>query len=272
MQRNRTKEKIHEIIFEAETPMGKLFDIVLLVLIFLSVVVVCLETVERYQIKYGFWFDVLEWGFTIFFTIEYLLRLYSVYRPSRYATSFFGIIDLLAILPTYLSFIFTGSEYFIMIRALRLLRIFRIFKMNQYMDESGTIMRALVASRRKIAVFLYFILLMVIIIGALMYLVEGGENPQFTSIPRSIYWSIVTLTTVGYGDISPITELGQFLSAIVMILGYAVIAVPTGIVSSEMVRESRDSSSYNTKCCNHCGKEGHLSDAVFCRNCGSPLK
>ncbi len=270
-KRNRLKEQIHEIIFEADTTLGKIFDVALLIIISASVLVVMLESVSYIQRDYEDLFFVLEWIFTIFFTIEYLLRLYCVYKPMKYATSFYGVVDLLAILPTYLSLLLPGNtHYLIVIRAFRLIRIFRIFKLGHFMKEGNIIIKALKASRAKITVFLTFVMLLVIIIGAVMYLVEGGSNEAFSSIPRSIYWAIVTLTTVGYGDITPQTELGQLLSAVVMILGYAIIAVPTGIVSSEMISADDDHPS-NTQACRFCGREGHADDAVYCKYCGNIL-
>ncbi|MCB0546570.1 MAG: ion transporter [Phaeodactylibacter sp.] len=271
-QRDKLKEKIHEIIFEADTTAGKAFDIGLLLLIMASVLVVMLESVQGLQARYSDFFYALEWTFTIIFSIEYLLRLYCVYRPAKYAGSFFGIIDLLAILPTYISLIIYGTQYLLVIRALRLLRVFRIFKLGHFLSEGETIVRALKASRAKITVFLTFILLLVIIIGSVMYLVEGGQNEDFSSIPRAIYWTIVTLTTVGYGDITPATGLGQFLSAFIMLLGYAILAVPTGIVSAEMVATvSKAGRSNNTQACRYCGGEGHADDAVYCKYCGERL-
>ncbi|MCB0522014.1 MAG: ion transporter [Lewinellaceae bacterium] len=267
--RNTTKEKLHEIIFEADTPAGKAFDVALLVAIVASVLVVILESVKEYQEQYGDFLYILEWIFTIFFTIEYILRLYSVYKPLKYSTSFFGIIDLLAILPTYLSLFISGTQTLLVIRILRLLRVFRIFKLGHFLIEGDVILRSLKASRAKITVFLFFILLMVTIIGSVMYIVEGGqENSGFTSIPRSIYWAIVTLTTVGYGDITPTTEIGQLLSALVMILGYAVLAVPTGIVSAEMIKTAKKTT---TQACRYCGKDGHDDDAMHCKYCGQKL-
>jgi voltage-gated potassium channel len=264
------KEKLHEVIFEADTPAGKAFDVVLLLLIALSVLVVMLESIKDLHDRYYQIFYILEWGFTIVFTIEYLLRLYSVTRPLSYATSFFGVIDLLAVVPTYLSLIFAGTQYLLVVRVLRLLRIFRIFKLGRFLKEGEIIVRALRASRAKITVFLTAVFLMVIIIGSVMYLVEGGSNDSFSSIPRSIYWSIVTLTTVGYGDITPETSLGQFLSALVMILGYGIIAVPTGIVSAEFIHSAKRTS-VNTQACRACSREGHDDDAVFCKFCGEKL-
>ncbi|MCO6480446.1 MAG: ion transporter [Phaeodactylibacter sp.] len=270
-QRNKLKEKIHEVIFEADTPMGKAFDVALLILIIASVLVVVLESVHNLQTRYSSFFYALEWGFTIVFTIEYILRLYCVYRPMKYAVSFFGIIDLLAILPTYISLFIYGTQYLLVIRGLRLLRVFRIFKLGHFLAEADTIVKALRASRAKITVFLTFVLLLVIVIGSVMYLVEGGQNEGFSSIPRAIYWTIVTLTTVGYGDITPVTELGQFLSAFIMILGYAIIAVPTGIVSAEMVADMKGIARNNTQACRYCGREGHADDAVYCKYCGERL-
>jgi voltage-gated potassium channel len=269
-RQNSLKVKLHEIIFEADTPAGKAFDVALLIAIVASVLAVVLETVGRYQFTHGNIFHALEWIFTILFTIEYLLRLYSVRHPLKYATSFYGVVDLLAILPTYLSVIFASAQSLLVIRILRLLRVFRIFKLAHFLKESRQLVRALKASRAKISVFLFFILLMVTIIGAVMYLVEGSQgNSNFSSIPRSMYWAVVTLTTVGYGDITPTTELGQFLSAIVMVMGYAVIAVPTGIVSVELFRTPKEGIS--TQACRYCGKEGHDADADFCKYCGNSL-
>jgi voltage-gated potassium channel len=270
-KRNQLREKLHEIIFEADTPAGKIFDIGLLITIAASVLVVMLESIAPLQKKYSEIFLILEWTFTILFTIEYALRLYSVYRPMKYATSFFGVVDLLAILPTYLSLIVQGTHYLIVIRALRLLRVFRILKLGHFLKEGDVIMKALLASRAKITVFLTFVMLMVVIIGSIMYLIEGDSNDSFSSIPRGIYWAIVTLTTVGYGDITPTTAIGQFFSAVVMILGYAIIAVPTGIVSAEFISEMREDLGNNTQACRYCGREGHADDAVYCKYCGEIL-
>ncbi len=266
------KEKVHEIIFEADTPLGKWFDITLLVFIIGSVIAVMLESVEYFDTRFHRIFFVLEWIFTIFFTIEYFMRIYCVYSPTKYIFSFFGIIDLLAILPAYLSLGIDGAQYLLVIRALRLLRIFRIFKLAKFLNESNVIISALKESRAKITVFVIFILLLVTIMGSIMYFIEGGTNTQFTSIPRSIYWAIVTITTVGYGDISPSTPIGQFLSAILMIMGYAVIAVPTGIVSAEIVNGSnKKDEDITTQACRNCSKEGHDADAEFCKYCGEEL-
>jgi len=270
-QRNLTKDKIHEIIFEADTPVGKWFDIILMMIIIASVLVVMLESVDWIYASHKFTFIVLEWFFTIFFTIEYILRLYCVYKPLKYATSFFGIIDLLAIAPTYIELLIPNTHFLIVIRALRLLRVFRIFKLANFLKESEFILKSLKASLSKITVFLTFVLLMTIVIGSIMYLIEGGTNDSFSSIPRSIYWAIVTLTTVGYGDITPQTPAGQFVAAIVMIMGYAVIAVPTGIVSADLVRAGNPKIHLNTQSCGFCGIEDHKDDSRYCRVCGHNL-
>lgn len=262
------RERLHEIIFEADTPLGKRFDISLIVLIVLSVLLVMAESVDQLQARYATFFYYSEWLLTILFTVEYILRLSVVRSPLKYAKSFFGVVDLLAILPSYLSIFFAGTHFFVVIRALRLMRIFRIFKLGHFMKESFVIVDAMKRSRTKISIFLFFIVIIVTIVGSIMYVVEGESNESFTSIPRSIYWAIVTLTTVGYGDISPQTELGQFLSAVVMILGYAVIAVPTGIVSAELIK---DAPSNNTQACLNCGRDGHDDDAKFCKYCGEDL-
>ncbi|GAB5553490.1 MAG: ion transporter [Saprospiraceae bacterium] len=267
-KRDPFKEYLHEIIFEADTPIGRAFDITLLVAILASLVVVMLESVDSISREYHIYFFWAEWFFTIVFTLEYILRIYIIYRPSKYIFSFFGIIDFLAILPAYLSLFISGSQYLLVIRGLRLIRVFRIFKLGHFLSEGQVITKALKASRAKITIFLTFISLVTIIIGALMYLIEGGTNSNFSSIPRGIYWAIVTLTTVGYGDITPITTLGQMLSAVVMILGYAVLAVPTGIVSAEMVKESR---AQTNQACRFCGQEGHADDAKYCKYCGEVL-
>lgn len=265
------KHRIHEVIFESHTPEGKLFDVVLILVILASVLVVMLESISELRADYGGLFYFLEWVFTFFFTIEYALRVYCLKKPKVYVLSFFGLIDLLAILPTYISWLLPGAQSLLIIRILRLLRIFRIFRLRQYFTEGKHMLQALKASQRKIAVFMFFIVLMVIVFGSLMYLIEGGiPGSGFTSIPRSIYWAIVTLTTVGYGDITPVTALGQFISAIVMILGYAVIAVPTGIVSAEMI-SIRPSLPITNFACPSCGREDHAPDAVYCKYCGAHL-
>ena len=260
--------RLHEIIFEADTPAGKTFDLVLIVSIVLSVGAVLLESVDRIDQSHGELLRTIEWFFTILFTVEYILRLMCVTRPFAYARSFFGVVDLLAILPTYLSLMVPGSHYLLVIRTLRVLRVFRVLKLAQYLREAQILMQALSASRRKIAVFLFVVCTLVIVIGALMYVIEGEEH-GFTSIPRSIYWAVVTLTTVGYGDIAPQTGIGQTLAAFVMILGYGIIAVPTGIVTVELSQASAHPVS--TQACPACSREGHDPDARFCKYCGTRL-
>ncbi len=262
------RARLHEIIFEAETPFGKAFDVSLLVAIVLSVVVVCLETVAEVRAVYGARLRAAEWLFTIVFTIEYLLRLACVGRPWRYARSFFGVVDLLAIVPTYLSLAVAGTQSLIVIRALRLLRVFRVLKLAHFVGEARLLHAALRASSRKIIVFLGGVMTVVLIVGALMYLVEGAEN-GFTSIPQSVYWAIVTMTTVGFGDVVPQTVPGKILASAVMILGYGIIAVPTGIVTVEIAGALKHST--RTESCQECGAEDHASDAEFCKYCGTKL-
>jgi len=262
------RSKIHEIIYEADTTAGKVFDILLLIAIIISVVVVMLESIASLEEKYGNLFHQIEWILTILFTIEYFFRIWVIKKPSKYIFSFFGIIDLLAILPTYLSLFVSGSQYLLVIRSLRLLRVFRIFKLTRYLTESRILVSALAASRTKITIFIFTVLMLVSIIGSLMYLVEGPKN-GFTSIPTGIYWAIVTMTTVGYGDITPGTSLGKFLSSIIMILGYGILAVPTGIVSSELVQAKKTHT--NTQSCKNCNNNDHQDDAVYCKICGELL-
>ncbi|MHC4941586.1 MAG: ion transporter [Planctomycetota bacterium] len=264
------RQALHEVIFEADTPAGKAFDIALMLFIVLSVIAALLESVAEIRSSYGLILLTLEWIFTILFTIEYVLRLSCVGRPMRYATSFFGIVDLLAILPTYLSLIVAGTQSLIVIRALRLLRVFRVLKLARFVGEARMLQKALKASLRKILIFLETVVTMVLIIGALMYLIEGTEEETgFTSIPQSIYWAIVTLTTVGYGDIAPTTVLGKALACVVMILGYAIIAVPTGIVTVEMA--SARKTGITTQACPECSAEGHDEDAKHCKFCGAKI-
>ncbi len=262
------RARLHEVIFEADTPTGRLFDVLLLVLIVSSVSVVMLESVPAVRDDHGWLLIRLEWLFTILFTIEYLLRLYSVRAPWKYATSFFGVVDLLAVLPTYLSLLIPGAQAFLVIRILRVLRIFRVFKLAGYLNESRALWVAVKGSSRKIFVFLFAIINIVVVTGAIVYVIEGPAR-GFSSIPTSIYWAVVTLTTVGYGDIVPLTTAGKFLSMMLMLLGYGIIAVPTGIVSAEVVQVVRGKIS--TQACPHCGAEGHQYDAVHCRKCGEKL-
>lgn len=263
------RNRLHEIIFEAETPAGKIFDVLLIVCIIVSIIVVMVDSVSHWQQSIGKLLLIAEWIFTILFTIEYLLRLVCIGRPIKYATSFFGVVDLLAIIPTYLGLFLPGTKYLLVVRVLRILRVFRVLKLVQYLDEADYLLAALRSSGRKIAVFLFAVGTLVVICGSLMYVVEGEVN-GFTSIPRSIYWAIVTLTTVGYGDISPQTDLGQFLASIIMILGYGIIAVPTGIVTVGLSQASRRTI-VSTTSCPDCSSEGHTPEALFCKDCGSKL-
>lgn len=267
------QQKIHEIIFEADTPAGKAFDVILLWLIGISVIVVMLESVPRISSQYQTLFTIIEWVVTILFTIEYILRICSVHKPLVYIFSFYGLVDLLSILPTFLSLFLPGTQYLVTIRALRLLRVFRILKLSNYLSQGAILVEALKASRTKITVFMMAVMAIVIIVGSFMYLIEGTyPNTAFTSIPVSIYWAIVTLTTVGFGDIVPKTELGQFLSAVLMILGYAIIAVPTGIVSTEISKAGKvEEQEINTTSCPSCSRYGHDSDATYCKFCGHAL-
>jgi len=261
---------LHEIIFEADTPAGKAFDVALLALIALSLVAVSLESVKSVEAHHGYALRVVEWVLTGLFTIEYLLRLATVRRPLRYAQSFFGVVDLLAILPSYLSLLLPGTQSLLVIRGLRLLRIVRVFKLVPFLGEARLIMRALHASRRKVTLFVGGVLTIVLIMGALMYLIEGPER-GFTSIPRAMYWGIVTVTTVGYGDISPQTPLGQMLAAALMVIGWGIIAVPSGIFSAELVEAGRGGVEPTTQACPSCSAEGHDSDARFCKYCGARM-
>jgi voltage-gated potassium channel len=263
------REKIHEIIYEADTPEGKLFDVILLITIIASILLVMLESVESIDFKYHDYLNIGEWIITIFFSIEYILRIISIKKPLKYIFSFYGIIDLLSTIPMYLTFILVGSHSLVALRALRLLRVFRILKLARYTGASEKLTLAMRASKAKISVFLFFIVIVCIILGTVMYMVEGQEN-GFTNIPKSIYWAIVTLTTVGFGDIAPQTPLGQLIASVIMILGYAVIAIPTGIVSSELTKSTLNED-VNTQSCPNCLKEKHKDNAIYCYNCGSVL-
>ena len=258
------KDRLKVIIFGTETLPGKLFDILLIISIILSIIVVMLDSVNEYHIRFGKLLYSLEWIFTIFFTIEYLLRIYIIRLPSSYIFSFYGIIDFLALLPTYISVIIPGAEVYSVIRVLRVLRIFRVLKLVQFMGEADNLTKAMVASKRKIFVFLFFVFTLVVILGSIMYLIEGGKS-GFDSIPRSIYWAIVTLTTVGYGDIVPKTSIGQAFASLIMIMGYAIIAVPTGIVTSAMVF----SKPKGRKVCIVCEDKYQTRRAKYCNRCGA---
>lgn len=268
------RQRIHNIIFESDTVAGRLFDVTLLALIVMSTVLVLLDSVPVYHAVYGDVFWVLDWGITILFSIEYGLRIYAVQKKTSYVFSFFGIVDILSIIPTYLSLFFSGTHYLGIIRAFRLLRIFRIFNLKEYLSSGIAIQHALLASYKKIVVFLLFIILAVFVFGGVMYVVENGQpDSKFDSIPNGIYWAIVTITTVGYGDISPVTPLGRFIASVVMILGYAVIAVPTGIVSGEIAKHTKSAKNLDfTQHCNGCGKDEHQEGALYCDRCGTGLR
>jgi len=269
------RKRLHEVIFEADTPGGKAFDVALLILILVSMLAVSLETVAPIAARYGRLLVATEWTITILFTIEYVLRLLCVGSPARYARSFFGIVDLLAIVPTYLSILLPGSQSFVVIRSLRLLRVFRVFKLVHFLTEAEVLRRAVWQARGKIVVFLTTVLIAVSIMGSAMYVVENLDGPseQFTSIPQGMYWAVVTMTTVGYGDVVPETVLGKMLSAVLIILGYSLIIVPTGFVSAELVgkRMAADGRAVSTQACPNCMREGHDVDAGHCKYCGTRL-
>lgn len=268
-QKSNWKVKLHEIIYEADTKEGKLFDIILIFTILLSIILVMLESVESFDAKYHNFLNISEWIITILFSIEYIARIVTIKKPTTYIFSFYGIIDLLATIPKYLSLIFVGTHALVALRALRLLRVFRILKLARYLGASRNLIAALKASRIKISVFLFSVLVLTIILGTVMYLIEGPEN-GFTSIPHSMYWAIVTLTTVGYGDLAPHTPFGQFIASMVMILGYGIIAVPTGIVTSEMTKVE-NTATINTQHCSNCNADVHSNNAKFCYQCGEKL-
>ena len=261
------KHRLHEIIYEADTRGGKLFDVILLIAILASILFVMLESIQSIDEAYGSYLDIAEWVITILFSLEYLLRIITVKKPSKYIFSFYGIIDLLSTIPKYVSLILIDSHNLSVLRALRLLRIFRILKITRYIGASNRLLVALRSSRAKIAVFLLFVLILCTILGTIMYMIEGAEN-GFSSIPRSVYWAIVTLTTVGYGDIAPVTALGQLIASAIMILGYAIIAIPTGIVGSELLNAKIHT---NTQSCPNCMRDSHQDDAIFCYDCGDKL-
>jgi voltage-gated potassium channel len=264
------RSTIHTVIYGTHTPAGKLFDIVLLITILYSIVIVMLESVKSYDNQYHTFFNVSEWIVTILFTIEYILRIICVQQPKKYIFSFYGIVDLLSTIPKYLSFFILDTQFLAVFRALRLLRVFRILKLIRFVGEANNLTRALKQSRSKIFIFIFFVLIISVILGTIMYLIEGPDN-GFKSIPQSIYWCIVTLTTVGFGDITPQTPLGQMLATLIMIIGYGIIAVPTGIISAEYASSRSDTKPNNQEACKNCGSDIINSDAVYCRKCGSKL-
>ncbi len=262
------RDRTRTVIFEADTPAGKAFDVALIVCILVSVVAVMLDSVSWIHTRFGELLYFVEWGFTLLFTLEYVVRLWCIRHTWLYARSFYGIIDLLGILPTYLSLFVADAQYMLVIRILRVLRVFRVLRMVRYVGEAEMLMHALVASRRKITVFITTVITLVVIFGSFMYLIEGEEH-GFTSIPRSIYWAVITLTTVGYGDLVPQTPLGQALATVIMIFGYGIIAIPTGIVTLELSEASRRRA--NTRVCSNCSAEGHSREATYCWRCGEHL-
>lgn len=266
---NAWQLRLQRIIYESDTPAGKAFDIALLACILASILVVMLDSVASLHSRYGGIFFVLEWTFTILFTIEYVLRLICIRKPVRFVFSLLGVIDLLALIPSYLSFIFAGAQSLLVLRALRLLRIFRIFRLVHFISEMRFLTVAIGRSLRKISIFILFVLSCVIILGSVIYLVED-DNAGFTSIPQSVYWAIVTITTVGYGDVAPATPLGKFIASFIMLLGYGIIAVPTGIVTTEMAHAFREKG-HSQNACPGCGREGHDADARYCKFCGTKL-
>jgi len=266
------KNKLHEILYEADTPNGKVFNIALFIVIIASIVFVMLESIQSIDSQYHDFLNAAEWVITILFTLEYIARVITVKKPLKYIFSFFGIIDLLSTIPKYLSFFLVGGAHsLVALRALRLLRVFRILKLARYIGESTNLARAIKASRAKLSVFILFVFILCVILGTIMYLVESGQDSGFTSIPRSIYWAIVTLTTVGYGDIAPVSALGQLISSFIMLMGYAIIAVPTGIVSAEVVKTSKHKVQTNTQACPYCMANSHKDNAEYCYNCGNKL-
>ena len=262
------KDRVRIIIFEAHTPAGKAFDVGLIVCILVSVLAVLLDSVATLHAAYGGYFLAIEWFFTIIFTLEYAARLWCIQDTVRYARSFYGVVDLLGIVPTYLSLLVADTQYLLVIRILRVLRIFRVLRLVRYVGEAELLTQALIASRRKITVFISTVLALVVIFGSFMYLIEGEAN-GFTSIPRSIYWAVITLTTVGYGDLTPHTPLGQAVATLVMIMGYGIIAVPTGIVTLELSEAHKKAA--NTRTCPVCAVEGHIREATYCWRCGAHL-
>jgi voltage-gated potassium channel len=271
MQQGKTfRDKLYEVIFESDTTAGKAFDVTLLFMIVASITSICLESIPSLYAEYPNTFFGLEVFFTAIFTLEYILRLIAVRKPLNYVKSFYGITDLLAIVPSYFALIFPSLHFLVVIRALRLLRLFRIFKLVHFLNESLFLVNALWNARRKILVFFFAVILMTIIAGSLMYVIEHNANQDFHSIPQSIYWAIVTLTTVGYGDISPITPLGKILASFIMLLGYSIIAVPTGIISASLVKESSNEK-VSAQTCPNCMQQGHEANAVFCKYCGHKL-
>ncbi len=268
MLEDSLRDKIYRVIFGTDTPAGQRFDIALIYLILLSVLAIILSSMEAVNSQYGIWLFRLEWLFTILFSVEYLMRIYCSPKPAHYVFSFYGLVDLLSVLPTYLALFFPGANYWLVIRLLRVLRVFRVLKLVRYLSEANILLRSMYASRRKIFVFFMVVLVLSVIFGSLMFFVEGAEH-GFTSIPRSIYWTIVTITTVGYGDITPQTAMGQVIATMAMLTGYSIIAIPTGIFTAEIAREMHTETS--NRRCNVCERTSHHPEAEFCYHCGVTL-
>lgn len=267
---NILKTRLYEIIFEADTKAGKRFDIFLIIMILISIAIVMIESDATLLPEADKWLTIAEWVVTALFTFEYFIRIWVVNKPRNYIFSFFGIIDLMAILPTYMGLFFAGTQMLVVVRSLRLVRIFRVLKLTRYVKEASNLWSALISARNKIGVFLFVVLILVTILGTVMYLIETPVNPGFKSIPQSIYWAVVTLTTVGYGDIAPVTVLGKFVAGFIMIIGYSIIAVPTGIVTSELVKD-KHKVPVNTQVCPGCLNENHDDDAAYCKYCGCKM-
>lgn len=267
-QSGTLRERLGLIVFGTDTPAGKLFDVVLIYAILISVSAVVLDSVESLHLRYGIWFFYLEWMFTLLFTVEYFIRIYIARRPLRYIFSFYGLIDLISVIPSYLALFLTGAKYLLIIRLLRVLRVFRVLKLIRYLTEANVLLRALYLARRKIFIFFFTVIVLSFVFGSLMFVVEGPGN-GFTSIPKSIYWTIVTITTVGYGDITPQTVFGQIISTLAMLLGYSIIAIPTGIVTAELTGEMGRERGWRQ--CANCGRRGHDQDALHCKFCGAGM-
>ncbi len=266
-----SRQKLHNIVFGTDTPAGRWFDLIVIGLILISVITVILETIPSIGDRWPVFFNKLEWSFTILFTVEYAMRIYAALPRRKYITSFYGITDLISIIPTYLGLIITGQPSLLIIRVLRILRIFRIFGMGHFVSEGAVVVQALQASRTKILVFLSFMGISVILLGAIMFMVEEGQNPSINSMPEGIYWAIVTLTTVGYGDTVPVTVIGRILASVVMIMGYGIIAIPTGIVTAEITNTVFGKTKSNNMICPNCGNTKHLKNAAYCQHCGEAL-
>lgn len=268
MAKLSTRQRLYQVIFGTDTKAGQYFDIALIITILCSELILIISSIKSYEVQYSRLLFMLEWGFTLLFTVEYIVRLYCSPRPMAYARSFYGIIDLIAVLPSYISFLFPGTQYLLIVRMLRVMRIFRILKLARFLKDSNILLRSLLMAQGKILVFFSTVAILVTVLGSLLFVIEGPNN-GFTSIPASIYWAIVTITTVGYGDIVPQTDLGKALAAFTMLLGYSILAVPTGIITAELSREMKTQRELVR--CPNCSASGHETDASYCRKCGAAL-